>query len=157
MGLGVITLRPLGTSDISAVVALEEANQPQPWTVGILEGELAADDRSYVVAEDGEVVGFGGVMVVGEEAHITNLLVAPEQRRRGIARQMMTRLIRDAVGMGARHLTLEVRAGNEAARRLYHRFGLAPVGVRPGYYQGEDALIMWVHDIDSPEYFGSLN
>ncbi len=69
----------------------------------------------------------------------------------------MSRLIRDAIEMGARHLTLEVRTGNEAARRLYHRFGLAPVGVRPGYYQGEDALIMWAHDIDSPEYFRSLS
>lgn len=157
MGIGVITLRPLGAADVPAIVALEEANQPQPWTARILEGELAATDRSYVVAEDDGIVGFGGVMVVGEEAHITNLLVAPEQRRRGIARQIMTRLIRDAVGMGGRHLTLEVRAGNEAARRLYHRFGLAPVGVRPGYYQGEDALIMWAHDIDSTEYSRSLN
>lgn len=157
MGVGVISLRPLVPSDIPAVVALEEANQPQPWTEGILEGELAADDRSYVVAEDDEIVGFGGVMVVGDEAHITNLLVAPGHRRKGIARQMMSRLVRDAVAMGARHLTLEVRTGNEAARRLYHRFGLAPVGVRPGYYQGEDALIMWAHDIDSPEYVRSLS
>ncbi len=156
MGLGVITLRPLVDSDIPAVVALEEANQPQPWTEGILEAELAADDRSYLVAEAEGIVGFGGVMVVGSEAHITNLLVAPDHRRRGIARKLMSRLVRDAVEMGAGHLTLEVRAGNEAARRLYHRFELAPVGVRPGYYQGEDALIMWAHDIDSPEYLGRL-
>ncbi len=157
MGLGVISLRPLLPSDITAVVALEEANQPQPWTEGILQDELSADDRSYVVAEDDEIVGFGGVMVVGEEAHITNLLVATGHRRKGIARRLMSRLVRDAVAMGARHLTLEVRTGNEAARRLYHRFGLAPVGVRPGYYQGEDALIMWAHDIDSPEYVRSLS
>lgn len=157
MGLGVISLRPLLLSDIPAVLALEEANQPQPWTEGILQDELSADDRSYVVAEEAEIVGFGGVMVVGEEAHITNLLVAPEHRRKGIARRVMSRLVRDALTMGARHLTLEVRAGNEAARRLYHRFGLAPVGVRPGYYQGEDALVMWAHDIDSPEYVRSLS
>lgn len=157
MGLGVISLRPLLPTDISDVVAMEEANRPQPWTAGILEGELSADDRSYVVAEDDEVVGFGGVMVVGDEAHITNLLVSPDHRRKGIARRLMARLVRDAVAMGACHLTLEVRTGNEAARRLYHRFGLAPVGVRPGYYQGEDALIMWAHDIDSPEYLRSLD
>ena len=156
MGLGVISLRALLPSDIDAVVELERENQPQPWTEGILEGELSAKDRSYVAAEDAEIVGYGGVMVVGEEAHVTNLLVAPAHRRNGIARQILSRLVRDAVDMGARHLTLEVRAGNEPARRLYHRFGLAPVGIRPGYYQGEDALIMWAHDIDTPEYLRSL-
>ena len=155
MGLGVITLRPLLSTDVGAVVALERENQPQPWTEGILEGELSAEDRSYVVAEDNEIVGFGGVMVVGEEAHVTNLLVAPPHRRKGIAGQILSRLVRDAVEMGARHLTLEVRADNEPARRLYHRFGFAPVGIRPGYYQGEDALIMWAHDIDTPEYLRS--
>lgn len=157
MGLGVISLRPLLSSDIDAVVALERENQPQPWTEGILEGELSAEDRSYVAAEDNGIVGFGGVMVVGEEAHVTNLLVAPAHRRKGIARQILSRLVRDAVDMGARHLTLEVRADNEPARRLYHRFGLAPVGIRPGYYQGEDALIMWAHDIDTREYLRSLS
>ena len=92
-----------------------------------------------------------------QEAHVTNLLVAPEWRRQGVGRRILTTLIRDAVAMGARHLTLEVKGDNEAARRLYHRFGLSPVGVRPGYYQGEDALIMWSHDIDTPEYARSLN
>jgi ribosomal-protein-alanine N-acetyltransferase len=54
--------------------------------------------------------------------------------------------------MGARHLTLEVRSGNEAARALYTRLGMAPVGVRKGYYADDDALILWVHDIDGEAY-----
>jgi ribosomal-protein-alanine N-acetyltransferase len=157
MGAAMITVRPFEKADIPAVAALEMAGQPQPWTTGILEDELAADNRSYVVAETDVVIGYGGVMVVGEEAHITNLLVAPERRRQGIGRRILTKLVRDAIALGARHLTLEVRGDNEAARRLYHRFGLAPVGIRPGYYQGEDALIMWARDIDKPEYAGSLS
>lgn len=156
MGIGVISLRPLTESDIPVVVALEEANQPQPWTAGIFEVELAAENRIYLVAESEGVVGFGGVMVIGDEAHVTNLLVDPDHRRKGVGRRLMEGLVKRAIEIGARHLTLEVRTGNEAARRLYHRFGLAPVGVRPGYYQGEDALIMWAHDIDSAEYVGSL-
>lgn len=152
MGVEVITVRPFERADIPEAVALENSVQPQPWTNGIFEDELAADNRSYVVAELGEVVGFGGVMVVGDEAHMTNLVVSSEHRRRGIGRRLLMRLIRDAVNMGARHLTLEVRSNNTAARRLYHHFGLAPVGVRPGYYNGEDALIMWAHDIHSAEY-----
>jgi len=65
---------------------------------------------------------------------------------------MMVSLIKSAIEIGARHLTLEVRAANEPARRLYARFGLAPVGVRNRYYGDDDALIMWTHDIDRPGY-----
>ncbi len=64
----------------------------------------------------------------------------------------MIGLIEAAIEEGARHLTLEVRSENEAARSLYSGLGLAPVGVRPGYYDDDDALIMWAHDIDSAEY-----
>lgn len=150
------TIRPFEPSDIPAAVALEEANQPTPWTVGIFQDELGRDNRSYLVADEGGMAGFGGVMVVGDEAHVTNLLVSPDRRRQGIGQRLMARLVRDAVEMGARHLTLEVSSQNTAARRLYHRFGLAPVGVRPGYYDGEDALIMWAHDIDSHQFAGRL-
>ncbi len=157
MGVAVTTIRPFEPSDIPAAVALEEANQPRPWTVGIFRDELGRDNRSYLVADVGGLAGFGGVMVVGDEAHVTNLLVSPDRRRQGIGQRLMARLVRNAVEMGARHLTLEVRPQNTAARRLYHRFGLAQVGVRPGYYDGEDALIMWAHDIDSHQFAGRLD
>src|SRR5690606_38126633 len=65
-------------------------------------------------------------------------------------------LIQGAVAAGARHLTLEVRSRNTAARSLYSSVGLAPVGVRPGYYGDDDALILWAHDIDHPEYLSDL-
>ncbi|HLV89786.1 MAG TPA: ribosomal-protein-alanine N-acetyltransferase RimI, partial [Acidimicrobiia bacterium] len=57
---------------------------------------------------------------------------------------------------GARHLTLEVRTRNEAARALYASLGMVPVGIRPGYYGDDDALIMWAHDIDDPSYLEGL-
>jgi ribosomal-protein-alanine N-acetyltransferase len=133
-------------------VALETANQPNPWSAGVFRDELAAENRVYLAAEEEGVVGFAGVMLVGEEAHVTNLLVDPGRRRRGIGLDLMVALIRAAVTDGARHITLEVRAGNEAARKLYARLGLAPVGVRKGYYGDDDALILWAHDIDSAEY-----
>jgi ribosomal-protein-alanine N-acetyltransferase len=137
---------------VVAALVLEEMNQLQPWTEGIFNDELSAENRTYLVAEDGVLCGFGGVMLVGDEAHITNLLVAPEHRGRGIGRQLMIGLIEAAIDEGARHLTLEVRSENESARSLYSGLGLAPVGVRPGYYHDDDALIMWAHDIDSAEY-----
>ncbi len=152
MGVGVITIRGFEPEDVAAALVLEEANQPQPWTEGIFNDELSAENRTYLVAEDGVVCGFGGVMLVGDEAHITNLLVAVEHRGQGIGRRLMIGLIESAIEEGARHLTLEVRSENEAARSLYSGLGLAPVGLRPGYYDDDDALIMWAHDIDSTEY-----
>ncbi len=152
MGVGVITIRGFEPEDVAAALALEVANQFQPWTEGIFDDELSAENRTYLVAEDGVVCGFGGVMLVGDEAHITNLLVAAEHRGQGIGRRLMIGLIEAVIEEGARHLTLEVRSENEAARSLYSGLGLAPVGVRPGYYDDDDALIMWAHDIDSTEY-----
>jgi len=152
MGAGVITIRGFEPEDVPAALALEAANQFQPWTEEIFNDELSAENRTYLVAEDGALCGFGGVMLVGDEAHITNLLVAPEHRGQGIGRRLMIRLIEAAIDEGARHLTLEVRSENEAARSLYSGLGLAPVGMRPGYYDDDDALIMWAHDIDSDEY-----
>jgi ribosomal-protein-alanine N-acetyltransferase len=154
MGSGVMeaVVRPLTADDLRAVVAMEEANQVSPWSEGVFRDELAAENRVYLVADDDGVIGFGGVMVVGEEAHVTNLLVAPDARRRGIGLALMVGLIEAAVDAGARHLTLEVRSKNEAARAMYAVLGLAPVGVRNGYYGDDDALILWAHDITEPEY-----
>lgn len=152
MGVGVITIRPLETPDVGAVLALEVANQPRPWTEGIFNDELSAENRTYLVAEDDAPVGFGGVMVVGVEAHITNLLVDPGYRGQGIGRRLMVGLIEAAISEGARHMTLEVRSQNVPARSLYSGLGFAPVGVRSGYYDDDDALILWAHDIDKPEF-----
>lgn len=158
MGTAVSVIRPMREDDLAVVAALERLHQPQPWSDKIFGDEISDWGRVYVVAEaGGTVVGFGGVMIVGDEAHVTNLLVDPDHRGRGIATDLMVSLIRLSVESGARHLTLEVRTGNEAARRLYARLGLAPVGVRPRYYGDDDALIMWAHDIDRPEYLESLS
>jgi len=155
MGISVMetVVRPLTADDLEVVVALENANQIAPWTDGVFRDELAAENRVYLAADEaGVIVGFGGVMVIGDEAHVTNLLVAPEARRRGIGLGLVLGLIEAALGAGARHLTLEVRSKNEAARALYARLGLAPVGVRRDYYGDDDALILWAHDVDSGEY-----
>jgi len=151
-GVKAMVIRPLIIDDLEEVVALETANAPNPWSEGVFRNELAAENRIYLAAEEDGVVGFAGVMVVADEAHVTNLLVEPEWRRRGIGLELMKTLIEAAVEAGARHVTLEVRSQNEAARALYARLGLAPVGVRKGYYGDDDALILWAHDIDGEEY-----
>ena len=151
-GMKTMVIRPLTIDDLEAVVALEAANAPNPWSEGLFRDELAAENRIYLAAEEGGLVGFAGVMVVADEAHVTNLLVEPDRRRQGIGLELMKSLVEASVAAGARHLTLEVRSRNEAARALYARLGLAPVGVRKGYYGNDDALILWAHDIDAEEY-----
>lgn len=152
MGTGVILIRPMVAEDVVAAAALEASHQPAPWSETVFRDELAADNRIYMVADDGSIAGFGGLMLVGEEGHVTNLLVHPRVRRTGVGRRLLVGLVAAAIDAGARHLTLEVRTRNQPARALYASLGLAPVGVRPGYYGDDDALIMWAHDIDRDEY-----
>jgi len=151
-----MVIRRLTIDDLGAAVALEAANAPAPWSERVFRDELAAENRIYLAAEEDGVVGFAGAMLVADEAHVTNLLVDPAWRRQGIGFELMKSLIEAAVEAGARHLTLEVRSRNEAARALYARIGLAPVGVRQGYYGDDDALILWAHDIDGDEYLARL-
>ncbi len=148
-----VELRPMTILDLDAVVALEGLIYPQPWSRQIFSDELAADQRVYLVAEmDGRLVGYAGLMVIVGDAHITTVAVDPAARRHRVGTRLMLELVERSVELGGRHLTLEVRVSNLGAQRLYTRFGMAPVGVRKDYYIDEDALIMWVTDIDEAEY-----
>jgi ribosomal-protein-alanine N-acetyltransferase len=149
--------RELLPCHLAAVAALEAEVNPEPWSLELFAGELdvdAAERHWLVVLEpDSHLVAFGGVMYVAEDAHLMNVAVDPCWHRQGIARRLLARLFLEAVDRGAENLTLEVRTTNESAKALYRAFGFAPVGVRAGYYpDGEDALVLWVHDIDRPDY-----
>lgn len=148
-----IEIVPLTADRLDEVLAIERRVYATPWTEQTFLDELAAPRRTYLLAlGDGEVMGYAGMMMVAEEAHITSVVTLPERRRERVATRLVLRLASQAVEEGARSLTLEVRSSNKAAQALYRRFGMAPVGVRKKYYVSEDALIMWVHDLDSPEY-----
>ena len=153
MTLPVVELRPMRVADIDAAHALEQTVYRQAWSRQVFEDELAHASRRYVVVEaDGVLAGYGGVMLVGDEAHITTVVIDPSYRQARLGTRLMLALITHALEEGATALTLEVRVSNQAAQALYRRFGMAPVGVRKQYYRDEDALIMWVHDIDGAEY-----
>lgn len=147
-------IREMTRGDIPSVAALEAEVYDQPWSPRVFFDELAMDNREYVVITNGDsrIVGYGGLLAVDEDAHITTLAVAPEVRGRQIGKRLMLALVEKALGVGARHLTLEVRLSNSSAQGLYELFGFSPVGRRKNYYKGEDALVMWATDIDAPEY-----
>jgi ribosomal-protein-alanine N-acetyltransferase len=153
---GAVRITPLRRRHLRNVIQIEEANYPRPWSSTIFLSELAQRrSRRYTIATIGPlVVGYCGLMVVVEDGHITTLTVDPAWHRRGIGTVLLLDQARAAPALGVRHLTLEVRASNTSAQLLYQRFGFAPVGVRRNYYpeSGEDAIVMWARDINTPEY-----
>ena len=146
--------------DLRRVMEIEHAVFPEPWTRAVFASELALrHGRAYRVAREGhEMVGYVGLMFVDQEAHVTTVAVATEHQGRGVGTRIMLGAMRIALEHGARQISLEVAVGNTRAQALYRRFGFVPVGVRKNYYQliGEDAYVMWAHDIDSPGYAARL-
>ena len=146
-------IREMNRHDIPAVATLEQAVYDNPWSVRVFYDELALANRRYIVAEEDEtVVGYGGMLIVETDGHITTLAVDPEARRQRLGTRLMVALIDAALEMSVSHVTLEVRMSNDGAQALYERFGFAPVGLRKNYYRDEDALVMWANDIDGLDY-----
>jgi [ribosomal protein S18]-alanine N-acetyltransferase len=150
-----VTLRiePMTLADLQAVHAIERASFFPPWPDEAYRNELQTNRlASYVVARlEGVVVGFGGLWLMVDEAHVTTFAVDPAWRRRRIGERLLVALLDIAMARGAREATLEVRLSNVAARRLYEKYGFRPVGLRPRYYtdNGEDALIMTTDPLES--------
>lgn len=148
-----IIYREMTLPDIEQVYAIECSCFTQPWSVESLIGELVRNDAAYyVVAEDdGKIVGYAGIWVLFDEAHMTNIAVIPEYRRRGIARSIILNMMQYGVSKGAVRMTLEVREFNYRAQNLYSSLDFKKVGVRKSYYSdtGENAFILWNDDIKS--------
>ncbi len=141
---------------LKGVMAIERQVYPRPWSPNLFLAEMnETRDRLYLVARvDRDVVGYGGLMVSGDEGHVTTIAVDPEHHRRKVGTRLLFELIHGAMRMGATAVSLEVRVTNWGAQRMYGRFGFRPVGIRKNYYQetNEDALIMWTDDIRTREY-----
>jgi ribosomal-protein-alanine N-acetyltransferase len=159
MAIGIeVTVDAMRMADIPGVHEVERLSFATPWPVHAFEQELTGNRLArYVVARAGSgpmerVVGFAGVWLMVDEAHITTFGVHPEWRRQGVGRRLMVRLLELAVELRARRMTLEVRAGNLAAQELYRGFGFEVAGRRPRYYtdDGEDALVMTTPPLDAP-------
>jgi ribosomal-protein-alanine N-acetyltransferase len=148
-----LRVEPMTFADIPAVHAIERSSFAVPWPDDAYRSELATNRlASYIVARtDDEVVGFAGLWVMVDEAHVTTFAVEPRWRRRGVGERLLLALLDIAEARRAREATLEVRLSNVPARRLYEKFGFRPVGIRPRYYSdnGEDALIMTTDPLDN--------
>ncbi|MBA1333988.1 MAG: Ribosomal-protein-S18p-alanine acetyltransferase [Firmicutes bacterium] len=137
----------MSMEDLEGVVEIEKASFAIPWSWQAFVQELKNNRFAhYLTAKLGdEVIAYGGMWFVLDEAHITNIAVHPGYRSKGIGSLLLEEMIRYAVDKGIESFTLEVRASNYTALRLYKKKGFLEAGVRKGYYSdnNEDAVIMW--------------
>ncbi len=140
-------LNPADRRHLPALAALERICFSPAWSVEMLADELYNPNASLIVAEgeDGKLLGYGLVRAVLDEGTLEKIAVAPAFRRQGVAQEILSAFLR----FGAAHLaflTLEVRAGNDAAIALYEKMGFQAVGRRKDYYTTppEDAVLMTV-------------
>lgn len=131
-------------SHIAAVAALEQACFSEPWSAASLTEELSNPHAVFrVVMEGDSLLGYVGMHHLVDEGFITNVAVAPDARRRGVARALLAELAAYGTAHSLYRITLEVRVGNASARTLYESAGYRLDGIRPGFYRAptEDAAI----------------
>lgn len=142
-------------TEVKRVMEIERQSFSTPWHESAYLTELANPRAHYIVAGvDDHIVGYSGMWVIMDEAHITTIAVDPEARGKKLGEQLLIAMLEEAMRRGARRVTLEVREHNEIAKRLYRKYGFVPASIRRGYYtdNGEDAIVMTVYDLLSPTY-----
>ena len=156
-----LEIRKMGPEDLDEVMVIERAAFKHPWSHELFRRELDHDWSTVLIALEplsnapkaGErIIGFLIYWLVHDEVHILNVAVAHAERRKGVARMLLTETEKRAKTANAALLTLEVRRSNTAALDLYREFDYLAVGVRPNYYvdEGEDAIVM-VKELKRPE------
>jgi ribosomal-protein-alanine N-acetyltransferase len=149
-------------ADVPRVMELEPLCFPTPWSAATYYSELRNRNGSYWVVRLGAppaasaappLLAYGGMWLLGEEAHITTFAVHPQWRRRHLGEWLLIRLLEEARARHVEMVTLEVRVGNRAAIDLYTKLGFEPVGLRKGYYHdtGEDARLLTLFGLDRAE------
>ena len=153
---GHLILRPMEPRDVVSVLAVERSAFDTGWPATAFKNELTQNKmaRYVVLVDGGEVIGFGGLWLMLDEAHVVTVAVRPERRRRGLGSLIVHGLLLVAHSQGMGTATLECRPSNLAARALYARYGFYEVGLRRRYYADnqEDALIMTTESLASPAY-----
>ncbi len=150
-------IKKMTPDDIDGVIKIEEsAYGEHHWSKESFMNEIKNELARYYSAftKDGDLCGYAGCWHILDEAHITNIAIAPPYRRKKYGEALLKRIIDDCYADKVKYITLEVRISNEAAINLYTKYGFSSFGTRKGYYQNnnEDALIMWTKNIFFDEF-----
>ncbi|MGI6161178.1 MAG: ribosomal protein S18-alanine N-acetyltransferase [Christensenellales bacterium] len=147
-----LIFREMEKADAGIIAELERMCFTLPWSKKLILDDLKNPLGYYLVGVlDGKIVTYCGMWIIIDEAHITNIAVHPDYRRRGFGRAMMIEMMERAIGMGVNMMSLEVRKSNFAARAMYERLGYRQAGLRVAYYHDndEDAIVMWNRDLSA--------
>ena len=141
-----LSLRPMQTDDLDAVMQIEPTIYSHPWTRGNFSDSLNSGYSAWVLEEDSEMIGYALLMLVMDEAHLLNLSIAKPQQKRGLGRYLLEHMLNIAKNHKVTNMFLEVRPSNISAIALYENMGFSEMAVRRGYYPAkegrEDAVIM---------------
>lgn len=142
-----IKIREMKISDLDRIMEIEEGTFTTPWSRESFEMELNRNILAkYIIAEiEGYIIGYGGIWLIIDEGHITNIAVDEKYRGLGAGNLLLEGLVKLCMDRNIRAMTLEVRKSNEVAKSLYKKHGFTEYGIRPKYYgdNNEDAIIMW--------------
>lgn len=144
-----LVIRKMEETDIEPILEVEAASFPDPWSKDILYQEIVKNSFAhyYVMLMGEKYIGYVGLWIVMDDAQITNIAILPAYRGRKLGEKLFDFAVKQAIQLGVRRLSLEVRVSNIAAQRMYQKFGLVPGGIRKNYYKNnqEDAIVMWVN------------
>ncbi|WP_075983426.1 ribosomal protein S18-alanine N-acetyltransferase [Bacillus massilinigeriensis] len=141
--------RLMTEEDIDQILKIEHASFSLPWSRDAFVNEMTRNQYAlYIVLEEGDlIIGYCGMWVVVDEAHVTNIAILPEYRGQKLGEALMRKAMAAAKENGAATMTLEVRVTNIVAQSLYRKLGFQDGAIRKNYYtdNSEDALVMWVN------------
>lgn len=151
-----VTLEPMTVQDIPRVLEIERESFRTPWPTDAYTHELKENRlATYIVARvEDRLVGYAGMWVILDEAHITTIAVEPPLRGQRVGERLLVGLIEAAMERGARWMTLEVRKSNLAAQTLYRKYAFREIGTRKAYYSDnrEDAVVMWTGNLREHDF-----
>ncbi|MEA1965230.1 MAG: ribosomal protein S18-alanine N-acetyltransferase [Candidatus Aerophobetes bacterium] len=142
---GKIKIRQMKKKDLTEISQIEKLSFLNPWSFHAFSTELNKIGFAfyYVIEYEEKIIGYAGYWKIAKEAHIVNLAIHPDFRKRGMGTKLLKYTLQDAQVRGLTEVTLEARSSNTAAHHLYEKFGFKKAAIRPRYYIDEDALIYW--------------
>ena len=147
-----VQLVPMRRRHLRSVLRIEAQVYPRPWSLGLFMSELALRQprRTTWRGSEGTVVGYAGLMLTGDDGHVTTIAVDPAWQRHKIGTRLLLALAGEAIAGARRASRSRCVSSNDAAQAMYRQFGFRPAGIRKNYYveTNEDALVMWADDVD---------